>query len=366
MKILQVINSLNTGGAEKLLLETSPLYVKGGVEMDILLLNGNKYPFKEELENCNCCTVFSLGTGSVYNPLLIFKIIPYLKKYDIVHVHLFPAQYWVVLAKLISFSKIKLLFTEHSTSNRRQKSKVFKYVDRLIYRFFSKIICISWSVKDSVIKYSKLPEGRFEIIENGVNINRINKSKPLKVQNIVNHLSENDNLVMQVSSFQKPKDQPTLIKAMKFLPENTKLLLVGDGHLRKSCENLVRELGLEARVSFLGVRTDISELLKTVDICVLSSHYEGFGLVAVESMASGKPFIGSNVPGLREVVKGAGLLFPKGNVKALVQHITNLLEDKNYYNKVVVSCQERAEQYDISTMVEKHIKLYNSMVHNEN
>ena len=105
MKILHLINNLNTGGAEKLLLETLPLYNQKGIKVDLLLLDGKDYPFLKELNNQNCCTIYNLGKASAYNPFLIFKIIPYLKRYDLIHAHLFPTLYWLAFAKLISFNK---------------------------------------------------------------------------------------------------------------------------------------------------------------------------------------------------------------------------------------------------------------------
>ena len=76
MKVLQIINSLNTGGAEKLLLDTIPKYNEKGIVMDLLLLNGNETPFFKELKKQKKSTIYSLSNGSVYNPLLIFKIMP--------------------------------------------------------------------------------------------------------------------------------------------------------------------------------------------------------------------------------------------------------------------------------------------------
>ena len=124
MRILQLINNLNTGGAEKLILETIPLFNKQNIQTDLAFLNGYDYPFLKILKNLKCCSIFSLGNKSVYNPILIFKIIPHLKKYDLVHVHIFPSLYCVALAKMISFSEVKLVYTEHSTSNNRRKRLV--------------------------------------------------------------------------------------------------------------------------------------------------------------------------------------------------------------------------------------------------
>jgi glycosyltransferase involved in cell wall biosynthesis len=104
----------------------------------------------------------------------------------------------------------------------------------------------------------------------------------------------------------------------------------------------------------------VPELLKTSDIIVLSSHWEGFGLAAVEGMAAGKPTVASDVDGLREVVQGAGVLFPHGDAQALAQIIQQLQVDPTYYHDVAIRCYQRAQQFDIMRMVEKYEKVYES------
>lgn len=362
MKVLQIINSLDAGGAEKLLLETIPLYNQKGIKMDILVLNGNDYPFMKELKLTNSCQIFSLGSGSVYNPLHIFKIISYLKKYQIAHVHLFPAQYWVVLAKWISFSKVKLVFTEHNTHNRRMSNPVFKICDKIIYSGYKKVVCITSEVKRILEQHLGKSGEKFPVIENGVNLKNIKEAIPYTKTDILPEIAVEDKLLIQVSAFREQKDQVTLIKSFPALPENVKLILVGDGALRKDCENLVKELKLEKRIFFLGLRMDVLNLLKTADIVVLSSKYEGLSLSSMEGMASGKPFVASDVPGLHDVVKNAGILFPQGDEKALSTAILKLLDDKQYYEMTVQKCLHRAEEYDIIKMVDKHIQLYHSIL----
>jgi glycosyltransferase involved in cell wall biosynthesis len=361
MKVLQIINSLATGGAEKLLLETLPLFRKKSIPMDILVLNGTDYPFMKQLKSLNCCRVYSLGFKSVYNPIHILKIIPYLRKYDIIHVHLFPTQYWVVLAKLVSFSKVKLVFTEHNTSNRRIENKFSRYCDRFIYSRYYKIVCITNEVKVILKNHTRLSINKFIVIENGINLETLRNANYYIKKDMHLKISKTDKIIIQVAGFREQKDHPTLIKSLQYLPCNVKLLLVGDGILRKNCEDLVQELKLQDRIIFLGLRMDIPQLLKTADIVVLSSKYEGLSLSSIEGMASGKPFIASNVPGLTEVVAGAGILFVQGNAKELAVAIKKLLTDNNYYQSVANACQERAEQYSIKVMIEKYIKMYESI-----
>ncbi len=358
MKILQIITNLGTGGAEKLLIDSLPLYRKKGINMDLLLLNGKHYPFYDELLKSGI-EVFSLGYGSVYNPINIFKITSFLKKYDVIHVHLFPTLYWVAIAKIISLSKTKLIFTEHNTLNNRMGKFIWRLFDRLIYSRYSKIISITGEVQTAIKNHLKTKdESLFCVIENGVNLSHYVNSVIKKFTNI----DEGEKIIIQVSSFREQKDQRTLIKALKFLPENIVLDLVGEGVMKSDCEKLVSDLKLTKRVNFLGVRTNIPELLQMSDIAVLSSHYEGFGLSAVEGMASGKPFIASDVPGLNTVVEGAGILFFPGDEEALANKIKNLLSDKEYYYETAKACRERANKYDINIMVDKYINLYKSIL----
>lgn len=361
MRIIHIINSLHTGGAEKLLLETIPLYNKKGIKTDVLLLNGSDSPFLKQLEEQKCCTIFSLGKGSVYNPFLIFKIIPFLKKYDIVHVHLFPAQYWVVLAKILSFSNVKLLFTEHSTTNTRLENKFFKRIDKFSYRHFTKIVCITKEVFLILKEHTGMPTNRFEIILNGVQVDNFKDAVKIRKTTINSAIDKEDKLIIMVAGFRLGKGHTTLIKTMKLLPNDTKLLLVGDGVQKNECEKLVEDLKLEKKVLFLGVRLDVNRLLKTADIVVLASDYEGLSLSSIEGMASGNPFVASNVPGLREVVKGAGVLFENRNEVDLANKIQELLDDNLFYKEVSEKCKERAAQYDISIMVEKHLNLYKNI-----
>ena len=361
MKILQVINSLATGGAEKLLLETIPLYREKGINMDILVLNGKDYPFIKQLKELNCCTIYSLGLQSVYNPIAIFKIIPYMRRYDLIHVHLFPAQYFVVLAKMLSFSKVKLLFTVHNTTNRRMGNKLFQLLDRFIYSRYNKMICITNEVKQILQQYLVSISNKLIVIENGVNIETIIKSKPYSKEEIHSGINKEDIILIQVAGFREQKDQATLIRALQYLPYSYKILLVGDGILRKSCEDLAQELQLQNRVLFLGLRMDVPQLLKSADIVVLSSKYEGLSLSSIEGMASGKPFVASNVPGLSEIVGGVGILFEQGNAKDLAIRIEKIMSNSEYYQSVAKACQERANQYNIKIMVDKHIQLYEAI-----
>lgn len=360
MKILQVITSLKTGGAEKLILDSVPLYQQKKIEMDVLTMKKEETPFYKQLKQSSNGSIDGLTKGSVYNPILIFKIIPYLRNYDVLHIHLFPSLYWVVLAKWLSFSKTKLVYTEHSTGNRRRENWILKLIDRFIYRGIDKVITISNDVDSNLKTHLKFEEDFYALIENGINVSLYSNAIAWPKNDFFEHESF---ILIQVSSFREQKDQATLIKALKFLPEDIRLLLVGDGPLKKQHENLSKNLGLEERIIFLGLRDDVPKLMKTADVAVLSSNHEGLSLASIEGMASG-PFVASRVPGLREIVDGYGLLFQKGNERELAECVLKLYHDKKYYNEIALKCLQRAEEFDIIKMVNSYIDIYKIVLKN--
>lgn len=361
MKVLHVITSLGTGGAEKLLVDSIPIYKKKGIDVHLLLLNGSKSIFLDELKKDGSCNIYSLGNGSVYNPFLIFKIIPFLREYNIVHSHLFPTLYWVALAKYLSQSNCKLLHTEHNTHNKRRNKIYLSFLETFIYKKFNKIISISEKVQDNLQKWIKRVEGdKFEVIYNGVNIDKFRSSVPID-RNLLG-IPQNAKVILMTARFNIQKDPNTLIKAfskIKYL--DSYLVFVGDGVLRKASELLADNLGVIDRVLFLGIRTDIPEIINMADICVLSSNWEGFGLVAVEYMASGKPTIVSNVEGLCDIVSGAGIVFQKGNDEELKNEIESLLTDQEKCLVISKKCYERSLCFGINEMTDSYINVYNKL-----
>ncbi|WP_100611546.1 glycosyltransferase [Confluentibacter lentus] len=362
MKVLQIINSLSAGGAEKLLVNSVVEYRKMGIDVDILVLKGGVSPFLDKLEPFQEINVFALGDQTnVYNPLHIFKIYDFLNNYNVVHVHLFPVLYWVALADMLRIGKrnYKLVYTEHNTTNRRRDKLLFKFIDKILYRRFHKIVSISDAVDVNLRNHLGKSFDNIIKIYNGIDLKEIYEAIPYSKEAL--DFTEMDKLIIQVSSFTAQKDQLTLIKSLEFLPKNYFLILVGDGELKSSCIKKTEELRLSDRVKFYGIRKDVPKLLKSVDVIVLSSHFEGLSLSSVEGLASGKPFIASDVPGLTEVVEGAGLLFEDANENQLAELILKLFDDNQYYSETVNQCMARAKKFDIIKMTKEYYNLYKEL-----
>ena len=167
-----------------------------------------------------------------------------------------------------------------------------------------------------------------------------------------------------VSRFSEAKDQATLIKAIPLIRDkDIKIVFAGEGQTLDKMELLVTEKGLQDRVLFLGNRDDVPALIYHAMIGVQSSHWEGFGLTAVEFMASGIPVVASSVPGLKEVVENAGCLVQPGDEVAMASALNSLLATPSLREKNIMAGLNKATQYSIESMADKYQEMYESCVH---
>lgn len=349
MRILQVITSLRTGGAEKLMVDLIPRLKDMGHQADLCVFDGVKTAFYQDLESAGV-KIYSLREGgSVYDVRNIYALMRIMKHYDIVHTHNTAPQLFATIANI--FGSQILVTTEHNTTNRRRDKWYLKWGDQWMYRQYKKIICISDQARENLVNYIG-DDHKIVTVYNGIDIARFANADPLVVTN------DDRKKITMVSAFRPQKDHKSLIKAFCLLPDNYWLQLVGDGELRKETELYAKQFLCSDRIEFLGNRTDVPQIMKTSAVIVLSSHYEGFGLVIVEGMAAGKPCIASDVDGLHEIVNGYGILVPHEDANALASAIKQVCENNEYARKVAEQCQIRARQFDISQMAEKYNQVY--------
>jgi glycosyltransferase involved in cell wall biosynthesis len=360
MRILHIITSLRTGGAEHLLADLLPKLREYGQEAEVLLFDGTNTPFYSKLNEAGIKIHFlGIGYKEIYKPLNLMRLMRFFAhhKYDIVHTHNTPCQ--LLAAILHKYFTFQLVTTEHNTNNRRRNWTWFKYIDRWMYRQYGAIICVSDKTKMNLINYliDKDIVSRIHIIYNGIRSELYKQSAKRAIGKIKD--------IIMVAEFRAQKDQPTLIRAISLLPKDYHLTLVGDGPERKSCEELVNTLCIADRVTFAGVRIDIPQLLADADVAVISSHYEGMPLACIEAMAAGKPLIASDVDGIHEVVAEAGLLFPHEDANQLAVLIKQVCSDESTYTEVVERCLKRAKLYDIADMVKQYLIIYKKLYKNE-
>ena len=363
MKILHYINNLGSGGAEKLLSDILPSMKEKGHHVELLISNGQKNTFVEDEIKKHSIRIINFST-SFYNPIQVFKLILLLRKekYDVVHAHLFPSQYWLAFASFFKPSKTKLIKTEHSVFNERKNYKILRPLEKIVYSRYKTVIAISSQVKENLASWID-NEAKIHIVENGVNTMQIKELQQLNNGVDYSFIKKENYNILMVGRFDmdKQKDQISLIKALPFLPQNTKLFLAGQGNRRAEVEEVVATLGVNDKVTFLGLRSDVYKLMGLVDLNVLSTNHEGFSGVALESLASGKPFIGSDVVGVNNAVPNDDFLFPKENPKAIAEKINFIISDPSFQNKLVEEGLKHADKCDTRFMVDDYLKLYENL-----
>jgi len=356
IKVLNVIDSLYAGGAESLLRNFLIESKKHpDFQIDACTLYSRNI-FKEELVN-NGITVYDLSLPFKYDFRGAFKLVRLINsnKYDIVHVHLFPADIFVAVASLFTKKSMKFIFTEHNVYNRRRSIVIFRLIDKFTYSRYQKVVCVSKKVKESLVNYLKELENKAIVIRNGIPV--LDRKPDVEAK------KEYD--VLCVARLEEAKGIDVLLKAIAILGEKfdspLNVAVVGDGSKREILFNLAKSLGLENTVYFLGVRKDISYLMDVSRIFVLPSRWEGLPMVILEAMAHRLPVISTLVGGIPEVVKNGenGILVPKEGPGSLSEAILRLLNNRELLENLSKNAYEFVKRYySIETYTKNLLGLY--------
>ncbi len=171
-------------------------------------------------------------------------------------------------------------------------------------------------------------------------------------------------VLLTLSRLHPVKGLDTLLQALAQIPDAF-LWMAGDGPMRTGLEDLARKLGVEARVRFLGWRTDRGALLKSADICVLPSRYEPFGTVILEAWATRRPFVACASAGPKAHIRHGinGMLAPIDDAPALAATISAVIEDAGLRTRIVERGFADYERgFTIEAITSRWIAYYGSLI----
>ncbi|MBC8135553.1 MAG: glycosyltransferase, partial [Fibrella sp.] len=299
----------------------------------------------------------------IRSPAHIARLRKLFRGYDLVHVQLFPAQLWVALAAITMGKSAPILFTtEQNTHNTRRDIPAFHPIDRLMYSRYDHIAAISDGTRDAMTTYLPETAGRISVVHNGIDPRRFTESgSPEERAQLFPQVPATTPLLLCIGRLEPQKDFPNLLRAFAQVP-SAHLAIVGIGPLQAELEALAQTLAIQDCVHFLGRRNDIPALLRNADGYVQASKWEGFGIAAVEAMASGLPLVITDVPGLREVVADAGMHVPSGNPDALAGAINRLLTSVDQRDRLSRRARERAQMFSIGASADAYKSLYERLL----
>jgi glycosyltransferase involved in cell wall biosynthesis len=255
------------------------------------------------------------------------------RRVAVLHSHLF---YGSLFASPIGWlCRVPLIIeTPHVREQWRQgwfKSRFI--VDRLIGRFVHQYIAVSEANARYLIEEKRLPARKITVIHNGCDIERFDPDRlpPSGLRQSLD-FGPLDPVLVVAGRLEPQKGHRVLIDALPAVLHafpQARVVCVGSGSLRSELEARVRKLGLDDSLRFVGHQSDIPGWLALADLTVLPSFYEGLPLVAIESLAAGRPVVATAVDGTPEIVLDGetGLTVPPGDARALAQAICRLLGD---------------------------------------
>jgi len=339
IKIIHIIGTLDAGGAETLLLNTLKYWNDPGCSQSVYYISESD-ALREQFAAIGVKTVFLNWKNE-----LDFSKIPRLvkrfrtEKPHIVHSHLIWGNYWTAVSARLAGVPV-FVETIHNTIKPRLRGRAAHRILRKIhYLLTDATICVGSAVKSFLVETYKQPSKKMCIIPNGVV--ETESVSPEAVQKIKNELGLScavPALITVANLLPRLKGYEVYIEALRELVRRGRqqfsALIVGaelhnHPHFIEELRRQVRAGKLDDRVTFLGYRSDIPELLAASDIFVLPSLTEGVPLAVIEAMRAGKPVIGTDAGGIPETVihNETGVIVRAGNPGALADGIEFLLDN---------------------------------------
>jgi glycosyltransferase involved in cell wall biosynthesis len=325
MKVLYVITKSSLGGAQTHVLDL----VRHAVERtDVGLVSRADGPLLDAASKLGARTWAMPSMVQRIDPardvLAIRDLCKIIKEFhpDIVHAH--SSKAGVIARAAAAVTRVPAVFTAHgwafTEGAPELRRRIAMVTERAAAKLSEKILCVSDYDLDLALRHNVADTDKMCTIHNGI------PDLPMQTD----YPDRKPVCCVMVARFAAPKEQESLVRALVGLEAPVRLTLVGDGRNMRAVQDLVRSLEVEDRVTFLGQRTDVPEILADNDIFALISNYEGFPYVTLEAMRAGLPVIVSNVGGSKEAVEDGvtGYLVPKGDVEAIQNRLRTLVLDR--------------------------------------
>lgn len=378
MRILYVLPSLLIGGAESLVSQWAGYLLRLGhcVEVCTLYTGG---PFAARLK-AEGVRIHNLNHDAgiaqdrlrrKYDPRLALSLAQVIREgsYQIVHAHLFPALFYMAFVSYL-YPRPAYLYSEHSVYNRRRRYAAMKPIDRFLYSRCKQILPVSGGVRDALCRWLPELSRKVQVVPNTVNETQFMiGSDEIELLRRELDIAPGEQVVLFAGRLVPQKGADILIEAASLLAraaaQPLHLILAGEGPLRAQLEHRAAALPAPVRVTFLGNRGDIPNLLMLADLVVLPSLWEGLPMFLLEAMAAGKAVLATGVGGVPEAIEHAvsGWLAPAGDPTALADAMTYLLADKNLRENLGENARRVfAERYTPERSIEKLLHVYEQYI----
>lgn len=355
MKIMLVLPWFEVSGAEMMVADLAKELKKRGHDVLIVSLYNRRTSISDEVTT-NGVKIKYLDKHRGIDTRIVCNMYSIIKAFnpDVIHTHLNVMKYVVPVAALLRYKKI--YHTVHNVADKEQRK-----ADRILTNFFVKVlgvklVGIAPQVTESIAKEYNIPTKSIPTIYNGRNLKDFLCERDYSFNGTIK--------ILHVGRFAEQKNHEMIVNAFKQVKNKVSdvvLLLVGDGELMTSIKEQVHQLDLDSDVIFLGIRDDINEIMKSSDIFILPSKYEGMPIVLIEAMASGLPIIVTPVGGIPDMISNDvnGLMVADYRSDTeLSDAICKLIDNEQIREKIGRKAKTDANRYSSQEMTELYLKLY--------
>jgi glycosyltransferase involved in cell wall biosynthesis len=369
IRVLQLITSLERGGAENHLLALLTHADRQAFEVETAVLSGEGelVPIFRQAG----IAVHLLRARNRFDPLALGRLVRLLRegRFDILHSHLFRADIYAGLAVARLGERRPLLVSTRHNDDRFFLNPFVGLVHYGVSARQDLIIAISDHIARFTVSRGVRHPERVRRVYHGLEP-PVTQALEREGQHIRQELGIGPDafLVGNVGRLALQKGQRHLIAAMPLLLERVpraRAIIAGGGDLEDYLRGLASDMGVAERVHVLGPRKDVPALMHAVDVFVMPSIWEGFGLVLLEAMAAGRPIVASRVATIPEVVADGetGLLVPAGDPLALADALAQLAEDPDRAARMGEAGRERLRrQFSVEKMVGDTELLYRELL----
>jgi len=365
IKVLQLIEGLNLGGAETKLMELVAHMDRDRFETVVCSL-GMGDRIKEEFEKLGV-EFITMARQQRVDLGLIFKVAKLIRErqVDVVMTTLFYADVLGALAGV--FSKPKAVFSWETISAPEWLLTHRLLVYRFAMRFCTRVISVSHATAKWLIEKRGVPRDKVVVIPYGVNLDLYRAGENPELKQKLG-IEPDAKVVGVVARLHPQKGHRYLIEAAKSIVAKnpkTKFVIVGDGELRAGLEEMARAKNVAGNFMFLGFRKDVKDLMRVFDVFCLPSLYEGLPNVVLEAMATAKPVVATAVDGTPELIveNETGYLVPPADPHALAEKISLLVANQEMARRFGSNGLKRVKaEYSLEKQVEGFQNLYHSFV----
>ncbi len=354
-RVTHVITTIQRGGAEKQLLVLVQEQIKIGWEVEVCYLK-NDPELMQEFIDAGARVNAQAANQSVIKQILTLRKISRGQS-SIIHAHLPQSELFMAFVS----KRKNFLVTRHNSEEFYPTS--FRWLSRVLAKFVARravrIITISDAVTEFNISHKQLLNRDF------YKLKRIYYGYPERITKPKKDLDTDNFVFGTISRLVPQKDLPTLLKAFAEVSKEypaVRLEIAGVGYQELELKAIGDTLGINPRIDWKGKITDIDGFLFGLNAFVLTSKYEGFGLVLLEAMATNLPIIAARNSAIPEVLgKRGGLYFETGNVESLTHEMKRVVEDQSLLS-LGLSPFERLLEFSALKMAERIIETYSEVI----